>query len=270
MIVKPARARPLKKARSKKLPVPACIAPGQTTVLRRLQGQLLGHAAENEGLPQDTSLQVVACPGIVREVETVYQSILHNLNHNADLRQSDVAILVTDMARYRPALQAVFERLPRRLGYNLVDYVSAGQSRFGQALIGMLDLALESFTRSRILEVFLNPCFLARLGVEPDQAQMWVQWVEELGIYQAWDAQDKAERGYMPSASFGWKLGLQRLRLGRFMDGDKARFGDVRPLRRPGQRRPRSSTLSHEPWKACCPRWLGSAPRPRRRRNGRS
>ena len=31
------------------------------------------------------------------------------------LRQSDIAVLVTDMARYRPALQAAFERLPKRI-----------------------------------------------------------------------------------------------------------------------------------------------------------
>src|SRR5207247_6753778 len=105
---------------------------------------------------------------------TVYQSILHNLNENADVRQSDIAILVTDMARYRPVLQGVFARRPNRLSCNLTEYTAAGASRFGQAILGMLDLALESFTRSRVLAVLLNPCFLARLGVSAEEAQTWL------------------------------------------------------------------------------------------------
>ena len=74
------------------------------------------------------------------------------------------------MAEYRSALQAVFERPPARLQYNLVDYSAAGASMFGQAILGMLDLALESFSRSRVFAVLLNPCFLARLGIDRGQA----------------------------------------------------------------------------------------------------
>src|SRR5439155_16757924 len=123
-----------------------------------------------------------ACPGAVREVETVHNSILDNLQHNRGLRQTDFAVLVTDMPRYRPILQAVFERPPRRLRYNLVDFSAAGQSLMGQALLGMLDLALESFTRTGVFEVALNPCFLARLGVDRTQALTWLGWAETLGI----------------------------------------------------------------------------------------
>src|SRR6185312_6415159 len=94
------------------------------------------------------------------------------------------------------------------------------------------DLALESFSRSRVLDVLLNPCVLARLGIERDQASTWLTWAEQLGIYHSWDAQDKAERGYAKTALFGWQLALRRLRLGRVMDppaGEKRapRFKDV-------------------------------------------
>ena len=102
----------------------------------------------------------------MREVETVYDSILANLQQQPDLKQSDVAVLATDMEVYRPILQCVFERRERRLHYNLSDFSAAGVSIFGQALIGMLDLALDAFTRSRVLAVLLNPCFLARLGID--------------------------------------------------------------------------------------------------------
>ena len=210
--------------------------PAAETVLGRLQKHLLNEPCKRAPLVQDPSLQIVGCPGAFREVETVYQSILYNLQKDPTLKQTDIAVLVTDMNQYRPILQAVFERPPRRLAYNLVDYTAAGVSTLGQALIGMLDLALESFTRTRVFALLLNPCFLARLGVDRSEAVTWLHWAKELGIYQGWDSQENQERGYPPSSRYGWRLGMQRLRLGQYMDtapdqpGQPCpRFGDLLP-----------------------------------------
>src|SRR5581483_8102599 len=132
---------------------------------------------------------------------------------------------------------AVFERPPHRLQYNLVDFSAAGLSALGQALLDMLDLAMESFTRSRVFQVLLNPCFLARLGVDRAQALTWLRWAETLGIYRGWDADERHEQGYPRSTFYAWRLGLQRLRLGRFMEvvaddtaGPAPRFGHVIPF----------------------------------------
>src|SRR5262249_35637978 len=115
------------------------------TVLSRLQGHLLNQPVDVQRVPQDRSLQIVACPGIYREVETAYNSILWNMQQASDLKQTDIAVLVTDMSRYRPVLQAVFDREPTRLRYNLTGYSASGTSVFGEALLGLLDLAQESF-----------------------------------------------------------------------------------------------------------------------------
>ena len=198
---------------------PSSAKTARDSVLARLQDHLAGiRHASHPRLPQDRSLQILGCPGMVREVETVYHSILANLQQQPDLKQSDVAVLATDMEVYRPILQAVFERRERRLHYNLGDFSAAGVSIFGQALVGMLDLALDAFTRSRVLAVLLNPCFLTRLGVDRSQALVWLDWVQALGIYQSWDQSDKKERGYADSPLFAWQLGLRRLRLGRIME----------------------------------------------------
>ena len=208
-----------------------------TTVLGRLQSSILDPPSSIlDPQPQDRSLQIVACPGVYREVETVYQSILHNLQQNPELKQTDIGVLVTDMSKYRPVLQAVFERVPGRLHYNLANFSAAGLSVFGQALMGILDLALESFTKTQVFGVLLNPCVLARFGVDRSQALTWLAWAEKLGIYHGWDRQDKEERGYPATRQFSWRLGLQRLRLGRIMevvpeddDSPAPRFHDVIP-----------------------------------------
>jgi exonuclease V gamma subunit len=207
----------------------------ENNVLARLRDLLLGNPAKSSRISQDTSLQIVACPGVMREVETVYNSILVNLNNDPALKQNDVAVLVTDMTKYRAAIQAVFERPPHHLQYNLVDYSAASASTFGEAVLGMLELALETFSRARVFAVLLNPCFLARLGIDRAQAMTWLGWAENLGICQGWDAEEKAQQGYPRSPLYAWRLGLQRLRLGRFMemtreDESAQRFGDVIPF----------------------------------------
>ncbi|MBI1831811.1 MAG: exodeoxyribonuclease V subunit gamma, partial [Planctomycetes bacterium] len=207
------------------------------TVLERFRDYLLHEKPTTSRLPQDTTLQIVGCPGVAREVETVYNSIIHNLQADPTLRQTDIAVVATDLASYRAALQAAFERPPKRFLYSLVDFSAEGLSMFGQAVLGMLDLALESFSRSAVFQVLLNPCFLARLGASRTQATIWLEWAESLGICQGWDADEKEQQGFPRSPFYAWRLGLQRLRLGRYMatqddeDGAAApRFGHVLPF----------------------------------------
>lgn len=212
-------------------------APPSISVLDRLRGEFLGQPGTTNRIPQDTSLQIVGCPGILREVQAVHDSIVANLQHDPALRQTDIGVLTTDMARYRAPLQAVFERGAAHVQYNMVDFNAAGASTFAQAVLGMLDLALETFSRTRVFKVLLNPCFLTRLGVGRTEAMTWLEWARQLGVYHGWDAAEKAQHGYARSPRFSWKLALQRLRLGRYMDvsddrgdGPARRFGDVVPF----------------------------------------
>ena len=200
------------------------------TVLGCVQNNLLApKSAQAHSLAQDKSLQVVACPGIFREVETVYQSILHNLHTDSTLRQNEIAVLVTDMNLYRPVIQTVFERdcdvnpdiriRPRSpISYTLADCPAAELSVYGQALLAMIDAALEGFPRSRVMDILTNPCVLARLNADPEQAGVWMNWAERLAVFHSWDQRDKRESGFGDSALYSWRLGLQRLRLGGIME----------------------------------------------------
>src|SRR5205807_107376 len=144
-------SRPPKTSSSKQRSPSRSTGKSSETVLTRLQNRLLGRdKTPKRNVAQDRTVQIVACPGIYREVETVYHSILHNLREDRNLKQTDIAVLVTDMQRYRPVIQSVFDRRPGHLHYNLADFSAAGLSAFGHGVVGLFDLALESFTRSRV------------------------------------------------------------------------------------------------------------------------
>ena len=117
----------------------------------------------------------------------------------------------------------------------MVDFSAASASMW-QAFLGMIDLALESFTVPSF-RVLLNPCFLARLGIDRTQAMAWLGWAETAGHLSRLGRGRKARGICAAAALFPEHYGLQRLRLGRYMDiagadadGPAPRFEHVIPF----------------------------------------
>ncbi len=188
------------------------------TVLRAVQHDILtlGQAdIARQDLAQDASLQIGACPGIFREVEAVYNSILSNLQRDERLRLTDIAVLVPDMASYKPVLQAVFDRYPPMIAYNLADARAREESRYGQAVLGLLALCRGRFSRREVFDLLLNPCVMQKWGVGPEDVRTWAQWADRLNIFHCFDADEKRARGYTDDVGHTWRQGLLRLRLAR-------------------------------------------------------
>ncbi len=121
-------------------------------ILQRIQNDILTLSSseqEAKRLGQDRSLQIVACPSIYREVETVYNSILFNLEQDDTLQLTDIAILVPDISAYKPVFDSVFNRRPRQLAYNLVDSHADIESIYGKAVLAILKLATGQIFQKR-------------------------------------------------------------------------------------------------------------------------
>lgn len=194
--------------------------PQATTILQRLQNDILTLSASETGtqpFDQDRSLQIIACPSVYREVETVYNSILFNLEQNDMLQLTNVAILVPDISAYKPVIDSVFNRRPSQIAYNLVDSQAEIESVYGKAVLAILNLATGRFSRNEVFDLILNPCFMSRWKIGSDEVQAWVNWTHSLNIFHTFDRESKAAKGYPASGNFTWKQGLERLRLSRIM-----------------------------------------------------
>lgn len=209
----------------------------QQTLLHRIQSDLLTlKSADDQAAFQDTSLQMFACPSRFREVETVYNTICHNLRQDGKLKLTDVAILVPDMELYKPIFDAVFNRDPRVLNYNLVDSNAQSESLYGQAVIQILQLAQGRFTRKEVFELLLNPSLMQRWNIGVEEVQDWVNWADELNIFHGFSRTDPSAKESVLTERFSWKQALQRLRIGRIMapgepgNSRKRDFGDVVPF----------------------------------------
>ena len=180
----------------------ACFTPPRqaTTILQRIQNDMLTLSASEpqaQPLGQDRSLQIVACPSAYREVETVYNSILFNIEQNDLLQLTDIAVLVPDISAYKPVFDSVFNRHPRQLTYNLVDSHAEIESIYGKAVLAILKLATGRFSRNEVFDLILNPCFMSRWKIGSDEVQAWVNWTHELNIFHTFDRQSK--HGHHPA-----------------------------------------------------------------------
>ena len=199
------------------------------TVLKQVQNDILtlGTQIPSTRLNQDHSLQIYGCPGVHREVETVYQNIIFNLSRDDHLQLTDIAVLVPDITVYKPVFNLVFNRSPRCLFYNLVDSRADIESVYGQAILELLSLATERFSRKTVFALILNPCLLYKWRIGPDDVRTWAKWAESLNIFHSFERIDQAPDNSPESGCYTWKQGLQRLRLSRIFSSDATQQTDA-------------------------------------------
>jgi exodeoxyribonuclease V gamma subunit len=195
------------------------------TVLATVQDAVLhrrGRLPDEERVPQDDSLQILACPEIHREAETAHQGIVEALRNDPALRPDEIAVLVPDMAKYRHVLSAVFGRTaegdPGHVPFNLADASASAESDYARAVRQIFGLALGRFSRKEMFALAANPCFKEGPGSDAAALQAWSAWTSRLNIFHAYDGEDKRSRGYAADPLHTWSHGLDRLVLGTIME----------------------------------------------------
>ena len=199
------------------LPIGAGRGEGEK-VLEKVQAGIRNRTSDLEKVKQDASIQIVGTPGIRREVEMVYNSILGSVwqPEGSGKRPwpkcsfSDIAVLVTDMATYRPVLEAVFDARGQ-VPYGLIDTTASEDSQYLAGFLALAELARKGLTRETLFAVLENPCVQAALDFTREDVVEWRELTEALGAFDGFER--KRDDDY-----FCWEWALSRLRLGRVAD----------------------------------------------------
>ena len=189
------------------------------TVLGRIQESICHRTSETGKVPQDASFQVVGVPGIRREVEMVYNAILGSVwkpegsgeRPWPDCTFSDIAVLVPDMAHYRPVIEAVFDARGQ-VPYGLIDTTASEDSKFLSGFLALADMARHGLTRETLFAVLDNPCVQKALGFSATDAADWRDLTAAIGAFDGFEGHDGESK-------FNWDWALSRLRLARVADG---------------------------------------------------
>ena len=190
----------------------------EPTVLSTVQSSVRTRTSELPRLPQDGSLQLVSSPSVRREVETVYNAILGAVWRPGEADGgdgpsfSDIAVLVPDMATYRPVIEEVFDGRGQ-IPYGLVDGTASQDSALLRGVLALLSLAAGGLARTALFDVLENPCVQRALRFSPDDLRAWRDRAEETGAFRGFDAADAEALGLADAANGTWDYALSRLRL---------------------------------------------------------
>lgn len=196
-------------------------------LLARLQHDVLARAPRtaraDASAPRDPSVQILACPSVRREVETVAAEIWSLVGGELEgLTFDRVAVLVNgpDRDLYLPHLAAVFEEA-HGIPYNVADLSLSSTSPLALGALRLLALPGSRFTRPDVLGVITHPA-VRPPDVEP---HAWVSLCDRLGVFHGLD--HEAHRGtYIAEDLLNWEQGLVRVALGAFVAGEAS--GDPR------------------------------------------
>ena len=204
---------------------------GKETMLAKVQRSIRTFAGEDAAgaggvrlgedrvAKQDASIQVVAAPGVRREVETVHNAILGAVwgptgatgrrpwGDGSPCKFSDIAVLVPDMATYRPVIEAVFDGRGR-IPYALIDTSASEDSDYLQGFLALMALARDGLSRETLFAVLDNPCVQRALSFGPDDAAEWRRYADAIGAFDGFENEGDF-------ANLSWDRALRRLRLGR-------------------------------------------------------
>jgi len=208
------------------------------SVLEKVQDAIRHIKSKAERCRQDASVQVVGTPGMRREVEMVYNSILGSVARPAgvnvedrpwpDCSFSDIAVIVPDMQTYRPMIETVFDARGE-VPYGLLDTTASEDSHYLSGFLSLIELGRRGLNRERLFDVLENPCVQCAMGFAREDVVKWRELTEKIGAFDGFEHEDDSA-GY-----FDWSSALRRLRLARVANKVLAGDGNELPLVRDGE-----------------------------------
>ncbi len=221
-------------------------SPGDTTLLRQLQDDILElrplaeRRAQQTAIDprQDRSLEFLIAHSPQREVEILHDQLLDAFARaeraGRSLPPRDILVMVPDIATYASHIEAVFGRLPwgerRHIPFHIADQGQRQRNPLVIALEHLLTLPQTRCTVSELLDLLDLPALRARFGLAEADLPRLRQWVEGANIRWGLDAGQRAGLGLPAGLEQNtWQFGLQRMLLG-FAAGGSGPWQDVEPF----------------------------------------
>lgn len=207
------------------------VEPGEDSLLHAIQGDILNlrdrRGACRDISPRDHSLRVHSCHSAMREVEVLYDQLLHRLDLDPTLFPRDILVMTPDIESYAPYISAVFgspERPEEYLPFSIADRSLRRDGAAGEALLAILNLHGSRFTVTQVLDILENPLVSGRFGLGKSELDVIKQWVVATSIRWGIDEKNRAELSLPEFGQNSWRAGLDRLLLGYAMAGNDCHF----------------------------------------------
>ncbi len=213
--------------------IDASLPPASETMLAALQASLF---RLDEAVPVrrvDDSLAVHVCHSPLRECQVLHDELAALLDRHPDLGCEDILVMVPEISRYAPYIEAVFQadgdNQRPYLPWNLSDVSIASGHPQVAALLQLLDLPRSRFTRSEILALLDCDALRERFEIGATMLDTVRALLEQARVYWGIDAAQRKDLGLPAIAQNTWQQGWDRMLAGFAMSGDTHWHG-IAPL----------------------------------------
>ena len=198
--------------------------PGDNTLLQSLQSSLFYLQAPSQMRVVDDSLSVHLCHSPMRECQVLHDHLLTLLDRNADLRSEDILVMVPEISRYAPYIEAIFQHDPSHkrpnLAWNISDISVSDSHPLVGVFLRLLKLPDSRFTHSEILSFLecaeLRECF----GLDQQMLEDINRLIEVARVRWGISAEQRQALGLPAIHENTWQQAWERLFAGYAMPND--------------------------------------------------
>ncbi len=189
---------------------------GNNTLLHQLQSSIF-NLSEDDGVIDagDKSLQLHICHSPLRECQILHDQLLNALEADNSLTPEDILIMVPEISRYAPYIEAVFNKDESAsrptIPWNLSDTTVADEHPLIRSFFFLLNLPNSRLTVSEVLSCLDIPELRKRFDLKAEAVENIHYMVTQSNVRWGADEQHKKELGLPPILENTWKQAGQRL-----------------------------------------------------------
>ncbi|WP_075320970.1 exodeoxyribonuclease V subunit gamma [Histophilus somni] len=158
----------------------------------------------------DRSLTFHSCYSPIREVQALQDYLLHLFNQAQDLTPKDVVVMVADIDKYAPYIQAVFSQGEHYIPYSIADSKLSENDPLVSAFLQLLNLKESLFSAEEVLTFLDHPVIRQSFNITLEDLAQIRHWVEHSGIR---FGLEKYPQQSLQNYN-AWQAGLERMLLG--------------------------------------------------------
>ncbi|MEK7259575.1 MAG: exodeoxyribonuclease V subunit gamma [Pseudomonadota bacterium] len=195
--------------------------PGTDTLLHRVQGDILALREERVDVAIDDSIQVSVCHSPLRECQVLHDRLLRELQRDRMLKVEDILVVVPEISRYAPYIDAVFRRDESGarpfIPWNLSDIAVADEHPLIRIFFQLLALPGSRFSYSEITSFLCVPEIAGHFHLDADAQLEVLGLLQQSQVRWALDGEHKKNIGLPATEQNTWLHAADRLMAGYAM-----------------------------------------------------
>src|SRR5690606_6609660 len=181
------------------------------------------HSRFKQGIAADDgSVRLISAHSPLREVQRLYDQILHWLDNDPDLKPRDIVVMVPDIDQYAPYIDAVFASSRARteqgdeyrIPWAIADQSMAQEDPLIDSFLSLLGLGDSRLLITEVQDWLDVSAIRSRFNIRGDDLPALRDWLAQAQIRGGLNSEQRQQLGLPAFGQNSWRNGLRQLLLG--------------------------------------------------------